>query len=377
MSIHFRRGRGFTLVEMLVVIAIIGVLVALLLPGVQMARESARRSKCTNNLRNLALAVQSFESAYNKLPPNRFGGCGGSASLYGGAQEDSRSWSWITMILPYIAQKDVYDQVENYSKDPAQPTVRLKLAINDNIPPTLPTIQQALYAPGKTLASWEIPLLWCPSDSLGTKKSFNEQTAYMRGVVVGLTNYKGSRGAFYVVSNPSNQAQKLSHPKMNGKPPTGSNPFCYNDGVLIPEDPLKNRSFSNTVKDGLTKTFLIGEQFWSQNRSTCAQRSQPGAGMGFAWAHSIEAGAFGGPPLNWKPPYTEAQMDAEGNALDGPDECSFEALNGFSSRHTNGAMFAACDASVKFVSNNVDIGVYRAQFTVNGGKYDGPSNLDQ
>src|SRR5262245_29962927 len=85
---------GFTLVELLVVIAIIGVLVALLLPAVQSAREAARRMQCQNHLKQIGLAVHSFEDVYKTLPHSRY---------------DDR-YTWAVEILPFIEQKTLYDQ---------------------------------------------------------------------------------------------------------------------------------------------------------------------------------------------------------------------------------------------------------------------------
>lgn len=93
---HVRPGHGFTLVELLVVIAIIGVLVALLLPAVQSAREAARRSQCSNNLRQLGLAVHQYESVHRCLPPHA----------------GSRSFSAQARVLPYLEQAGLYGRID-------------------------------------------------------------------------------------------------------------------------------------------------------------------------------------------------------------------------------------------------------------------------
>lgn len=89
MHVVTNRSRGaFTLIEILVVLAIIGVLAALLVPAVQMARESSRRASCVNNLHQIGLACQQFENQYGKFPPSQFG----------------------LMLLPYLGFQSVYDQ---------------------------------------------------------------------------------------------------------------------------------------------------------------------------------------------------------------------------------------------------------------------------
>jgi prepilin-type N-terminal cleavage/methylation domain-containing protein/prepilin-type processing-associated H-X9-DG protein len=103
------RGRkGFTLVELLVVIAIIGILVALLLPAVQAAREAARRMQCSNNLKQLGLALQNYHDTFKKLPSLGQGTSGG-----GGPPPESTSnygmLSGIVHMLPFIEQGSLYD----------------------------------------------------------------------------------------------------------------------------------------------------------------------------------------------------------------------------------------------------------------------------
>jgi type II secretory pathway pseudopilin PulG len=87
---------GLTIVELLVVIAVIGILIALLLPAVQGARESGRRTQCQNNLKQISVAMNNFAAAHGNFPPSKFG---------------NRKWSPHTLILPYLEEQAVYDRI--------------------------------------------------------------------------------------------------------------------------------------------------------------------------------------------------------------------------------------------------------------------------
>jgi prepilin-type N-terminal cleavage/methylation domain-containing protein/prepilin-type processing-associated H-X9-DG protein len=120
-----RSPLGFTLVELLVVIAIIGILVALLLPAVQAAREAARRMQCSNNLKQIGLALHNYESAYRMWPAHS------SFPIPGPGYQNPRG-SWITRILPYVEQDGLfklYDQNWNWHDPPNNAAVKAKLPV--------------------------------------------------------------------------------------------------------------------------------------------------------------------------------------------------------------------------------------------------------
>ncbi|WP_165243921.1 DUF1559 domain-containing protein [Paludisphaera soli] len=110
-AIRPRLKAGFTLIELLVVIAIIAVLIALLLPAVQSAREAARRAQCTNNLKQMGLAMHNYHDAQGQFPPGYLTLLGGNAAM-GAPDADTRDagpgWAWGTLLLPYMEQSTLY-----------------------------------------------------------------------------------------------------------------------------------------------------------------------------------------------------------------------------------------------------------------------------
>ena len=158
-SLTAGRPSAFTLLELLVVVAIMGVLLALLLAAVQRMRETAARAQCLNNLRQLALAMHDYHDSQGRFPPGQFLG------PYG-VGPDSYGWSWLARLLPYLEQMNLYQQGQVPNK--------------------------TLQASG--IAAWQIKLFLCPSDSSSwTGPRTNAGNLY--GFAVGKSNYKGVSGA--------------------------------------------------------------------------------------------------------------------------------------------------------------------------------------
>lgn len=117
------RRRAFTLIELLVVIAIIAVLIALLLPAVQQARESARKTQCRNNLKQIGVALHNYHDAFSCYP---MGYCAALPYVDGGT-DTSKGWSWASMILPQIDQTPLYNQFNFGQPVELFPAIQTKL----------------------------------------------------------------------------------------------------------------------------------------------------------------------------------------------------------------------------------------------------------
>jgi len=213
------RQSAFTLVELLVVIAIIGVLVALLLPAVQAAREAARRTQCTNQLKQIGLTIQNYHSTFNRIP--------NSHDFDNG--ENSSSRGWICMILPYVEQQTRYDLMQPYFKG----LFGSGTGINH------PDLANVVNQP--------VPGFRCPSDADASQPVSTEQWQWI-GQEIALTNYKGVMGN-HVIDPGSGDVGV-------GAADCLETPDC--NGLFWRYSYLKTIRFKD-VTDGLSNTFLVGE----------------------------------------------------------------------------------------------------------------------
>ncbi|MEZ6136173.1 MAG: DUF1559 domain-containing protein [Pirellulaceae bacterium] len=208
---------AFTLVELLVVIAIIGILVGLLLPAVQSAREAARRMSCSNNLKQVGLALQNYHSAHKKFPPQAIWGPGKAPHT------KAYHHTWNVMILPFIEQQGFYDSINKrlpiwgQLTDPSDPS-------------------------SSPLISTQIPTLRCPSDS---GRWDVEET---HGIAV--TNYAGSEGYHWwdTAETPANWSSSQGEDKFV-RPGDASGVFTV----------TKTRRLSD-ITDGSSNTVLVAEK---------------------------------------------------------------------------------------------------------------------
>ena len=296
--------RAFTIVELLVVISIIGVLIALLLPAVQAAREAGRRASCKNNLKQLGLAVQLYHDAYGKFPI--------SVSPYREGPNPSRQRSgkgWIVSMLPQLEQQGLYDE--------------FKTGFAGDFFSGGGLNHSSLADAMKT----ELQVLLCPSDGASVSVVQWEWV----GEYVATTNYKGVLGDTRMGGTFSMHTG-------------GSLPDCHSNGPC--QGVFHRVSYQRPVRlsnvtDGTSSTFLIGEDVPSQNNHSAAFY----ANGDFASCHA---------PLNFYP--------------DPPRPDDWWDVMSFRSRHPGGASFCFVDGSVRFINDEIEHDVYRALSTKSNGE---------
>ncbi len=335
------RRKAFTLVELLVVIAIIGILIALLLPAVQAAREAARRSQCTNNLKQLGLATQNFHDTYKRFPvaSREMNFKNPTLSTSSAANWDTNRirWSWICAVLPFMEQQPLYDTfVSNYlgSTNP--------WTAND-------------------LTRTKIQTILCPSDG---------QASAVPATDVQFTSYHCNRGDF-----------RLDYDWYECRGVFGQG-----------EHQFKTMA---SIKDGTSNTMMISEVKTGVNGSKRVTEAL-GTGWGFTSGESPRAcydmvsnGEFTGSVqsagwlMGWRwgdsvSVYTQWHPVIPPNGPTCGNTGESYALVTASSYHPGGVNVVFVDGSVHFISETIDAGnIDDAEnalgLSVNPQNYSGPS----
>jgi prepilin-type N-terminal cleavage/methylation domain-containing protein/prepilin-type processing-associated H-X9-DG protein len=305
-----RGAGGFTLVELLVVIAIIGTLMALLLPAVQMARESARRTSCVNNLRQIGTAIHLYHNTNNSLPP-------GSVS-YGPCCSTPSYTGWTIQILPFLELKSLYEQYEQNVPNEEQP--RRIPAFADHPYPDFRRQFVRVYS--------------CPSDIYPKKPEIPEsgpandrRLEYMPG------SYRGVGGRSDGVSGWWDISPRYEH-----LPRRWRGPFHVVDAKLQPEN------FAS-ITDGLSNTLLVGEYCTRMSRTLTGLRRRT------FWAYTHTT-------------YNRSDVVPESRTLIGDlDRCTELGGSGdfqtcyraWGSFHPEVVNFLFCDGSVRTIGLTVNM----------------------
>lgn len=317
-----RQMRGFTLVELLVVIAIIGVMVGLLLPAVQAAREAARRMSCSNNLKQLGLAMHNYESTYKRFaigtfhenPANAPGNVIWSAGPH-------RHGSVLVKILPFMEQAPIESQL-NYAGDVVQQLINLGYS----------------GANGIRIAAFQ-----CPSDGSSSNRATQAQQFYNYATSMGNQNMSAQGG--WCNEFPLNANATFPNPPFGGNMfrtgPTGhgSSDIASNISGVFSRGGGWAARFTD-ITDGTANTIMLGEIL-----PMCGDHHRNG------WfnPNSLWTATTGG--INYNTCRKRGVPDDQNNCNDFRNWMTSQA---FKSDHPGGAQFVLCDAAVRFLSDSID-----------------------
>ena len=344
------RRRGFTLIELLVVIAIIAVLIALLLPAVQSAREAARRIQCTNNLKQLGLALHNYHDIHLAFPMG-----GGPGQIDPGLYQAKQGWSMLAAILPQVEQTPLYNSI-NFHYGVITGT-RVAAYVNST----------AMFV--------QVKGFLCPSDSYsGSTASKNAGT-----------NYLGSIGTTTALTNSNTGIASLANVPTNGFfgfqrsyalrdcTDGSSNTLAFSEATIgsdiqvkgqkrigltsvttIPNTALVTSAASNP--DGVRQAVALCTAAWKGGTGTVDTQ------RGAFWAHGAMAKTLFNaivPPNSTLDQWTHCS------------KVSSSALGNFSnvdSRHPGGVNMTMADGSVRFIKDGISQMTWWALGTRDGGE---------
>jgi len=305
---------GFTIVELLVVLAITGVLIALLLPAVQSAREAARRSTCSNNLRQVVLATLNHESTHHSLPS------GGTITGRGAGAYGHSFWPYV---LPYMDETVVFSRLE--LKGMAANTGNTGwLGVGGN------------QTNARAIDKVEFPFMTCPSSNVDLTVTLDDPTADIATTIVALPQYVGIAGS--VRHETARPVETIDG--FQGKIGQG--------GALV----VGKRISLRMMSDGTAKTLLIGEQSdWCQCDDGTLTLCESSCLHGFLMGPRIVSFSRQFNLTSLAHPVGDKRWTAEGVAGNcGPNRA-------IQSPHPGGAFVGLVDGSVHFLAEATDLEV--------------------
>ncbi len=318
--------RGFTLVELLVVIAIIGILVGLLLPAVQAAREAARRMQCSNNIKQLSLALLNYESTHKRFPP---GATHARSPRARGGAGNSFGPSYLGLLLPYIEQNALANQLTWIGRSPGY--------VNEG---TVGPDNAGQLNRIPILAAGPLPMTRCPSSAGPISNGYEP-----------FLHYAGIAGCV--------------------DPVTFTETRLFNDGVLglISGGGMMTANVANAIAkctDGTSNTIILGEMSGRLERLTAGTYS-------FVAASGTDHGWMMGTRVNGTPPNHDPAASGDERVFNtvslrySPNQEPFAnqlfpgmgsnlgANNPLNSSHAGGVMIGLTDGSVQFLAENIEL----------------------
>lgn len=304
--------KAFTLIELLVVIAIIGILIGLLLPAVQKVRDAAARLQCTNNLKQIGLAMMNYESTYRMFPSGYLDNLSINPMNPAATSnpDPAIGWGWGTLILPYLEQEPLFKSINVNS-----------IAMNNN--------SAGAVAFRKTV----IKGFLCPSDDTGLN------TFTTNGFELAKCSYAG----------------------MSGQAELADFDTAFGAGML-----LRGRGVSiSEVTDGLSNTLFVGER--SSKSAKQAIGMLPGV---CTWVGALPGGDLDGEsPALYILGHTGDITDPHKPNTPQPD--GFYHAEDFTSKHSGGVNFLFGDGSVRFITDSINGQTWAKLGTRAGGEVPG------